>query len=577
MKKITIIYLSILILLGSCADDVLDKKPLDKISDADVWSSAAIVESYVAALYQNYPFSAFNVNWPRYSDESTENARNENAITRGTMSRTSDPIGYWDYAYIRKINVLLERIGDAGIGDILKARVEGEARVLRAAAYYEMMIRYGGVPIVDVVLDPFSAIDQEYTRRSTEEALADFIDAELTKAIALLPENPKPTGRINKWTAYAFKARANLWAASIAKFGTVQINGLVGIPEARANDFYTKASAAAKAVIESGRYSLYNKHADKAENYRNIFLEASHSEVIWERMYDGVNIGHSWDTENAPPVFSAGLGGRLNPVLEFLLGYENIDGSTEQPEFGPDHLFDFGYEPFQNKDPRLRGTVFFQGDNFGSVAQGIQTYDGLDPSATPNPASIMRGILLSYNGVPTVGDASNTAIPRRGTQSGFLIKKYVEPIPLIPRGENRTNWITLRLAEMYLVRAEAEYELGNLAPAAEALNATRDRAGISLVDETTITRDHVRTERRSELAFENHRFWDLRRWRIAESVLNHRFQGLYPILHYETRKFYYYQIDTEDATRTFHPEHYYNPITDSRIQNNSDLIENPGY
>jgi hypothetical protein len=130
---------------------------------------------------------------------------------------------------------------------------------------------------------------------------------------------------------------------------------------------------------------------------------------------------------------------------------------------------------------------------------------------------------------------------------------------------------------MYLIKAEAEFELGNPGPAAEALNMTRNRAGINLVDATSITRDLIRNERSSELAFEVHRYWDLRRWRIAENVLTGRMQGLQIILHAATMKYYFIPFDCESFSRSFKPEHYYNPITNSRIDNNPKLVENPLY
>jgi len=108
---------------------------------------------------------------------------------------------------------------------------------------------------------------------------------------------------------------------------------------------------------------------------------------------------------------------------------------------------------------------------------------------------------------------------------------------------------------------------------------TRERAGISLVDETTITLDHIRKERSVEFAWEGFRWWDLRRWRTAESILQRDIpvQGLRIILHYETGKFYFLPLDAESYTRIFKPEHYYNPITEQRIENNHNLVENPLY
>lgn len=594
MKKIIFLLILFVSLLTSC-EDVFDKQPLNKISENDVWQNQAMIEAYVTDMYYRFPWTGISnvpsngvryntpfshYQWFTWCDEATQAAGNTTStqVPRGGASRSYDEPALWDYPYIRDLNMFLEKIGTTTLSDAVKAQLEGEIRVIRAVVYFEMQRRYGGVPLVDVVIDPFSPVDQKYTRRSTEEAIADFIDAELTKAIALLPENITGTGRINKWTAYAFKARCNLWSGSIAKYGTVQLDGLVGIPAARANDFFTKASAAAQTVIGSGKYSLYNKVADKSENYRKLFLDKNNGESIFERIHDGVNIGHSWDLYCAPPSLAAGRGGGADPTLEFLLGFENTDGSTTQPAFGPEHLYDSGFAPFAQKDPRLHATVFFQGDTW--IGNTINTYEGIDPSIIPTPSAIISSPTQSYNGMPSAGiDSRIAGSDDKSTNSGFLVKKYIMEEAFVGGGMSTTNWIALRLAEMYLTRAEAEFELGNLTPAAEALNATRQRAGISLVTAATITREKVRTERRSELSFEEGtRYWDLRRWRIASDILNaYRFQGLRIIYHYVSGKYYFLPMNCESFSRTFNPEHYYNPITNGRISNNPDLVENPLY
>lgn len=581
MKKI-LLFISFVIIFGSCGDDIFDRQPLDKISEAIAWENEAMIRAIVTDLYTRLPStsvpSSLSSTILNYCDESTTGGGNSNSITTGGASRTNDNLPYWDYTLIRDLNIFLQKIADAPIIEISKKQMEGEVRTMRAMVYFEMQKRYGGVPLVDVPLEPFLEVDEKYTKRSTEEAIADFIDSELTLAISLLTENTSPKGQINKWTAYAFKARFNLWAASIAKYGSVQLGGLVGIPAARANEFYGKASAAAEAVIASGKYSLYDKISDRSENYRKLFIDDNNNpEVIFERLYDGVNLGHSWDYHYAPNTFVA-HGSVLNPLLEFVLGFENIGGSADQPEFGPENLYDNGYSPFVNKDPRLHGTVFFQGDAWGG--RTIETYEGLDPNPIPNPDGILIDGLAYYEGVPVVGaNSRNITEKHKATATGFLIKKYLDEETYIIVGNSKTNWKILRLAEMYLTKAEAEFEIGNLVSAANALNATRARASISLVDESTITLNHIRTERKSEMSNETNRYWDLRRWRIAEEVLNGaEFKGLRIILHYETGKYYFLPLDlAEGFSRTFRPEHYYNPITDSRINNNPDLVENPLY
>ena len=366
-----------------------------------------------------------------------------------------------------------------------------------------------------------------------------------------------------------------LWSASIAKYGKVELNGLVGIPLSRATEFYTKALNASEAVISSGKYSLYNKFPDdKVKNYQNIFLDEDNSEIIFEKPYDGVIVGHDFDVYSGPRPYTL-WGNYIDPTLEFILKYENIDGSTDQPDFGAANLYNNGFSPFIKKDPRLHATVFFQGDPW--MGDNIQTYEGLDPSLTPNPSAIISGRQVSYNGVAASGVTSRLAEAGiGGTASGFIIKKYLVEKQLT-QGQSYTNWIVFRLAEMFLIKAETEFELGDMQKAVQALNQTRVRAGISQVDVNSITLEKIRNERMVELAFENHRIWDLIRWRTAESVLNYRFQGLRIIFHYPSGKYYFLPLNVELFSRVFQPYQYYHPITDARINNNPDLVENPLY
>ena len=577
MKKIIFLIITAICILGSCDDDIFDRTPLDKISDADVWSDPLMLRAYLSDVYSRMPFNnqLRQANLDTNTDLVTTNKGNQTTLATGSMSRTSEAFGFWNYSLIRDVNIFIQNIVDAPILQSLKEQMEGEARVLRAMIYFEKQRRYGGVPLVDVPLDPFNPIDKQYTRRSSEEAIADFIDADLTTAISLLKEDPNPVGQINKWAAYAFKARANLYTASIAKYGSVQLNGLVGIPANRANEFFTKASAAANAVILSGHFTLFNKIADKSENYRQLFLTDDNGEAIFSKVYDGVDIWHSWTSYNLPQSVAAQRGAWDNPLYDYIVACENIDGSSDLPKLGPENLYDNGYAAFAHKDPRIHAVVFFDGDVH--VGFTIRSYEGIDPSPVPNPANILSNWGQTYGGMEQVADDSRLwPQDDKATRTGFLTKKYCTDSYL--EAQSKNAFMELRLAEVYLTRAEAEFELGNPGPAATALNATRARAGISLVDEGSITRHHVRTERMSELVMEQHRWWDLRRWRAAEEVLNLRtMQGLRTILHYDTQKIYYLPLDGEPFARTFLERHYYHPITDSRINNNVDLIENPGY
>lgn len=579
MKKIYILFIAILYLSAATScEDVLNRTPVDTFSADDVFNDEALTAAYLVYLYQQLPLLDFQRQVPNYSDEVTFNTTNTNPVTQGTVSRSSEVLSLWNYSYIRKLNSFIEQIRLSPFSEDIKRQYEGEARFLRAFVYFEMQKRYGGVPLVDIVIDPYNPIDKKYTVRSSEETIAGFIDNELAQISGFLSAEPLPKGRINKWTILALHARSALWSASIAKYGTVQLDGLVGIPSDRANEFYSKAVVYADSVIKSGMYALYySVPEDKSENYRKIFMDEGNSEVIFERIYDGLNIGHNWDGNVAPYCFGTNLTS-YSPTLEFVLSYENIDGSADSPLFGAEHLYTNAREPFANKDPRLFATVFFEGDTWRTYT--VRTYEGIDTSSSvPDVSKIVSNPSFTYKGMGSVGiDSRMYLYDDKSPNAGFLLKKYLDDSDdKITVGMSKTNWIEFRLAEVYLIKAEALFELEDYHNAAEALNATRERAGISLVDATTITLEKVRNERKVELAFENSRYWDLRRWRTAESVLNYRFRGLRIIYHYASEKYYFLPIDCETFSRVFRPQQYYNPITTSRLNNNPDLIENPLY
>lgn len=568
--------------MGSCTD-VLDYDPIDKISDADVWEQEDLMEAYITRMYDSFPFIDYG--WPSRhaifrADIATTNtgASNTNASTTGGMTHANDHWGYWNYSYIRELNVFLENLPDSPIDEAVKRRMEGEIRTMRAAVYLRKQKLYGGVPLVDIVLDPFEDIDEQYLVRSTEEQIADFIDSELATAIELMnwDQNQSATGAFNKAVAYAYKARANLWAASIANYGSVQADGLVGIPANRADEFYQKAADAANAIIDSGIYALYDESADKVENFQNVFLEDGHSEVILEVIKDGLNKTNRQNYENVPPRASAGGGGYGGPLLEYLLRFENVDGTDGDPEFGPDHLYDSAVEPWLNKDPRLHATVLFNGQERWGLT--IESWDGTDSGLVPDPNNIVDDPAVEFDGIPALGlDARRHGWETNG-RTGMYPLKYIHETPLEQAGRGDINWKEIRLAEMYLIVAEAEYELGNPGPAADALNATRVRAGISLVDADSITLETIRNERTNELAYEGFRWWDLRRWRTAQDVLhNTEVRGLRPIRHHASGRYYFLPEPAEEFTRSFSAEHYYNPITDNRRENQPQLVENPGY
>ncbi len=587
MKNTYIIFIAFCaLLISGCAKDVFDKKPLDKISEADVWKDKNLIRAYVTNLYSRFPFNgAFSDNY-RYSDESSYADGPKTNITEGRVSKTSEGLSYWDYTIIRDCNIFISKIDKVSSSVLSNQEKNGflaEVKVIRAVVYYEMAKRYGGVPLITTVLDPFAAPEENMLPRNKEIEIYDFIVKELDEAIPMLSKSSTPRGVINRWTAFAYKSRACNWAACIAKYGTLDPNGLTGVPSERANAFFQLAYNSADSVILSGQYQLYNKIPDKSKNYQNIFNEKNHSEIIFHRVYNGIDIGHNWDKGNIPPSFTGPGAGKCNPVWEFLLSYENIDGSTDQPNIGTAYLYNSFAEALVKKDPRLHATVMYQGTLW--QRDTVMVYEGIDTGmvASASSAKILAGKTAFYTWKRQTGKDSklSSASNDNVTKTGFYIKKYMDESNVLPlSGQAKTNWIEIRLAEMYLTKAEAAMELGLTDAAVAAVNVTRQRAGITLLNSGNITMDKIRNERKIELAFENHRYWDLRRWRTAEAVLTNggkKFQGIRPFFHWKSQKYYFIKIDGEDFTRSFRREHYYNPITTARINNNRALIENPNY
>lgn len=580
MKYKICLIICFCVVFSSCSD-ILDKKPLTKISENDVWNNIGLIQFYINDLYSRAPYTGQFSDFYTFTDEATSSSGNSNNLTNGNMSKSIEVAGYWDYSYVRDCCIFLNKIDDVLIDDFKKNKFKGEVHLMLAIYYFEMAKRYGGVPIVDKVLDPYASGDINMLPRNTEKEVFKFIEKEVDLAISLLGEEVASKEYYNAWAAYAFKARFMLWAASIAKYSTLQLGGLVGIPADDAGSYYKKAFDAATKVINSGKYALYNKMpSNKSENYRYIFLDKDNPEIIIRRSYNGNELKHGWDNANTPPSFRSTYGGRCNPLWELILDYENIDGSNDQPLIGKDHLYNNGYELFQKKDPRLHATVMYQGTKWqGDI---VDLYEGIDTTeGETNPNNILKTLGLTYKGIPQVGKDSRLQSNSDGTsKSGFYVKKFMDESLIKPEGISKTDWPEIRLAELYLIAAESAMEMNEPSEAVFYLNPIRERAGITLLDKSTITLKRIRNERKIELAFENQRYWDLRRWRISEIVqVNNgaKFHGLRVIYHYDSKKFYFLLMDAENFVRTFRIEHYYNPITINRINNNTSLIENPNY
>nr|WP_294942564.1 RagB/SusD family nutrient uptake outer membrane protein [uncultured Mucilaginibacter sp.] len=543
MKKISIILMCAgLFITGSCRkdSDFLDVPP-KAIVDANVaFSDPNLVLSILGDLYNRYlDFSGLDNGWSSFVDFS-EAFPSENGSSF-FVQRTGWGYGEWntwDYTYIRELNLFIQRAtASTALTDAQKNQFIAEGRFLRASYYFEMVKRMGGVPLITEPLDyDFSGNVAVLQRpRAKEAEVYDFVISEAEAIKGLFDGGINDKSRATKGAALAMEARAALYAASIAKYGvtTPQVTlagGEVGIPASMATAYYTKALAAAQEIITGGTYSLYRQLPDASDNYANLFLDKNSSESIFVEDFKA-NGGktHGFTTNNQPfSISDEGLdAGRLNPSLNLVQAYEKLDNTyapiATKTAGGDPIYYANQLDIFADRDARLAGTILLPNGLFKGkrteVFAGYQLADG---------TVISSGDATQTRDVPGVGTSiqvvGKDGIVNGGefrTQTGFYIRKYLDPtVGSGRRGRGSdVNFIRYRYAEVLLNAAEAAFELGDAATAANYINQVRNRAGLTTpLTPGQITFDRIVHERRVELVFEGHTLFDMKRWRLATVV-----------------------------------------------------------
>jgi starch-binding outer membrane protein, SusD/RagB family len=642
MKKIIYaLAIGITAILSPGCKPNLDVPPTNIINDADIFTSIAGIDAYMARVYSQVPMEDFKWNpgtgFKSFFNGSTATFTGE-AISRDQAGGI-EGFNYWADAYIliRDCNYFMETLPGyaSNFSTVQVNNWLGEVRFVRAFAYYALVKRYGGVPIVDKVLtepgqsinDVVANIESFKIPRQSEQAVYDFIAADLDFAYTNLPETNK-RGRAHRYAAAALKSRAMLNAGCVAKYNTNNLTSgsvqVCGIPSAKANDYF-KASYDAANLL-AGKFTLYKNiwsATDKvaqANNFAQLFLDQGSGENIFLRQYKFPDAVHWYDYNNVPrQLWNNGGAAQTNPTLNFVEMFEglpkNPDGTFQTTDgTGKYLLYDNLGDPFVNAEPRLRGTIMMPGDPFkginfefrrgiytGPVAGGINrllpvgstaaypTANFLqmaDPSISNQFITLPNGTRMNAAGASGFYTSINGVA---GGISGFSVKKYLDPNkPTAEVGNNRSDqsWIEIRYAEVLLNRAEAAFELFTAGQAgtyqADALaniNAIRERAGASQATLGTLTIDTIRRERRKELAFENKTWWDLRRWRIIDVEQNNTiWRILNPIFASNALKYFFDDRPDERNSRfTFDPRWYYQRIPDAVIAKSPTIVQNPGY
>lgn len=567
MKKLIYILFPILssVLFYGCEEmfgDFLEKAPSAEVDNPDVVFSNSLYTEYFHNNIYNYQVSGYN----RYNDGSFLDAATDlgemsyqygvidNGLNVGnyyggeSWMETVNPYNHY-YGGIRVINIFLENIDSANITqDVVKTdpllwkrQKIAEALYLRAMFYWELVIRYGGVP---VVTKSFTLDENLKIPRSSFNECVDFILNDLNIAIQeeIFPMSAGlDYGRACKAAALALKSRILLFRAS-------PLNN----PENSINK-WNEAMAAASVVLKAPKYKLM-------DDYQQVFLKENNTEIIYAKNEPKRNW---WPAQS--PVGYGGEGG-LCPTQELVDMYDMADGTQAILGYNPDGSPIInpasGYNdqnPYANREPRFYKSILFNGNLWWN--RPIETF---------------------FNGFDK--PAGNT----KATETGYYIKKFMDGNNTDPYDKKNVvtprNWVYIRLAEIYLNYAEARNEVLSAPDDSVYLYVDmvrmRNGFGITANLPKDLTkeqmRERIRKERAVEFCFEEHRWWDLRRWKIAGEVLNKPIHGMEIIRNVGAdTTFTYNRIKVEE--RIFTPNMYLYPIPEDEIYRNPELQNNPGW
>lgn len=606
-KRYMLVALTSLVLSMTACNGFLDREPDKIMTDEQIFNDPVMIKSVLANYYGRVTWGQHVADWGSFTiiDDAAR-------CDGGPDQRSTFEDNLWrvyDYTLVRNINQFLKGLRETtALTDAEKAPLEGEARFLRAWYYFNMCRGLGGMPIVgDDIFDYTPGMDvtsMQYPR-STEAEMYDYIISECQAIAGMMSTNKQTnSARANKWAAKMLEARAALYAGSIANYNnkmTTPIKtdgGEVGIPADKAEGYYKIALAAAEDVIQNSPYELQDKRPDdKGLNfYQAVSVKENNTEVIWARDYKYPGQTHGFTTSNAPKSHAEDIDNSwLGVVLNLVEQYEEIDTDTpgegskiETMENGSYKFYDSADAPFKNRDPRLWGTVIYPNATLKSSPVILQAGQ---LNKVDGKWQILTGDLDSKDAQGNIITALNG--PKESNEqyinkTGFYIRKFIDETPSAgTRGRGSEMWMPrFRMAEAYMIAAEASFELSN-GKALDYINAVRNRAGVKPLK--TVTFDNIVHENRVEFAFEDHRYWDMKRWRLADKIWNGnnndelaRHRRLWPYLVVapgdpNDGKWVFVEdyLFMSPNARYFRMQNYYNFLDLGWINNNPKLVKNP--
>lgn len=573
MKNKIYAILAVCALMCSSCEDWLSQEDNTAMSTDQVYSSVESISSIAANLYSRLPIYQ---DLTRADGSGLMDVARWDECTQG--SNYWDQAGNVDrnyrvgnyagkYGLIREINIHIRELTNS-VSNISAEQQKyfiAEARFLRAMAYFDLVSILGGVPIIEDVFEYTENTIELARPRNKESEVYDYIASEMDaimKDLAVASSSVK--SRATQGSVLALKCRAMLYAGSLAyradenqAKGLILASGAVGIPRERANEYFEKCIDAYQELKALG-YSLYKADADLANNYASIFQASKgNPEVIFSRDYDGTTFKNYFTTKVICAALHAGLktGCELNPTLNHVDAYEKFSTKAIEPinpyngqvqvETMSDGTSNLSYKVYDNvadifadRDPRLAGSILMPGSTFRGT--GIDFQAGLaiknpNGSYTFKTLDGMENYLADvnyYNGERITGIEGPHRVSGYISHTGFLLRKYVDvKSGSEAEGNSAVSQIVFRFGESVLNAAEAAYCLSENGVAdyggrntrelaLELVNEIRERAGgvsFTLAD-NELDMSRIMNERRVELAYEDHRYYDLKRWRVADEV-----------------------------------------------------------
>jgi hypothetical protein len=593
INKILIFFCFVQIVFSFTACNDFESQPLNwntedrVLNPGDSTENSAIKQLFYACyldlpllhtrLSSSYLDAATDDGLPTQSVAGSSDLNNyrNGLLTPGNITGLDGDAWSRNYRGIRRVNLFLEKLPIFPPSTQLPAermeRMKAEARLLRAYYYFEMMKRWGGVPMVgDQVLDVDDDID---IPRSTIDEVANYIIDEISPDVetscynglhaaqSTAVDDPTEIGHVNQGVALALLSRLKLYLASPL------------YNSSNAREKWVDAAAAAKALIDLGEYALFAgadqtqlfaMNNDAFPNREMIMIKQMGSNSAIEQTNSPV--GYSYGTGTAGTINSLG---RTSPSQNLVDAFLTLDGKSIYVDYDPSKGYDpaSGYneqEPYNNRDPRLARTVFLNGSNW--LKRPVETFDGgKDRGAISGAIYTRTGYYLKK----FLGNNDNTE-SYTNLNHHYQIFRYAEVLLNYAEAVNESDPSN---------DAEITYGLKELRKRAGIAPGADDRYGLPATYTQELMRRIIRNERRIELAFEEHRFWDIRRWKICaqgdgDAVMMQPVRGV-RITKQEDGTFRYAFENVSSST--FAPRMYWYPIPRSELYGNNKLTQNEGW